>query len=128
MAKPFSGFEANDGTRYVTEFEAVCRDAQVDITKSFPELKALVNSNRMTELALLLRDYANMAFDLRCDAPEKDPPENDPPAEPWPEAVRDAMSSDNLGEPISFERCEHDWQKTENWLIDKCATCGEERA
>lgn len=23
---------------------------------------------------------------------------------------------------------EHNWQKTDNWLIDRCATCGEERA
>lgn len=24
--------------------------------------------------------------------------------------------------------CEHDWQKTDNWLIDRCSKCGEERA
>ncbi len=24
--------------------------------------------------------------------------------------------------------CDHDWQKTDNWLIDRCAKCGEERA
>lgn len=24
--------------------------------------------------------------------------------------------------------CDHDWQPTENWLIDRCANCGEERA
>jgi len=25
-------------------------------------------------------------------------------------------------------RCEHDWVRTGNWLIDRCAKCGEERA
>lgn len=23
---------------------------------------------------------------------------------------------------------EHDWHTTDNWLIDRCAVCGEERA
>lgn len=25
-------------------------------------------------------------------------------------------------------RCDHDWRATDNWLIDRCAKCGEERA
>lgn len=30
--------------------------------------------------------------------------------------------------PPPKPRCEHDWRATDNWLIDKCAKCGEERA
>lgn len=26
------------------------------------------------------------------------------------------------------KHCEHDWRSTDNWLIDRCAKCGEERA
>lgn len=25
-------------------------------------------------------------------------------------------------------RCDHEWAKTDNWLIDRCTKCGEERA
>lgn len=35
----------------------------------------------------------------------------------------------DLPEPVAPTlACEHDWQKTDNWLIDRCSKCGEERA
>lgn len=30
--------------------------------------------------------------------------------------------------PKNFTMCNHNWKTTDNWLIDKCSICGEERA
>lgn len=40
----------------------------------------------------------------------------------------DCSRPDPKPEPKPKSHCEHDWRATDNWLIDKCAKCGEERA
>ena len=44
----------------------------------------------------------------------------------------DRLASSYTHGALEFARrlkpCDHDWQSTENWLIDRCSKCGEERA
>lgn len=47
-------------------------------------------------------------------------------------AVVEKMCKPSVTATVRGRRCatddEHNWQKTDNWLIDRCSICGEERA
>ncbi len=187
MATEFAGYVSKDGKPFNTQIEAVTHEVKLDLEKSFPEMRPIVNqSNRFDEMLTLLLPLTELIHS--SPHPSAIPPDNGeiPPGvmSKWPDEVEDAMSEDNLGEmiehtsidgrkldpvysyqaPPGVERVwfgtheaaqddtgawimpreaiidaqadgkplpaphEHDWQPTDNPLIDRCSVCDEERA
>ena len=134
MIAPFNGYLASDGKPFADEIEALRYEAGLELAKSFPELKISIGQqSRLDLLADIIEPYLTARQKVPL-APEKEPYKSDAPVEPWPEAVRDAMSADNLGEVYAHvPRCpvdHHTWAPAGDslGLIDRCTTCGEERA